>query len=347
MILVTGGTGLVGSHLLFELASKGRSIRAIKRAGSNTELLKRLFVWYDEAAGEQLFNRIEWVEGDLLDIVSLQEAMAGVQQIYHCAAMVSFMPEDRQPMMKANVDGTANLVNIALHNDINKFCHCSSVAALGSPDRGNLVDESLVWKTSKTNSWYAISKYGSEREVWRASEEGLPMVIVNPTVVIGPGDPTRSSAQLYQSVKNGMKFYTSGVTGFVDARDVAKIMVLLTESDIVNQRFILNCEDLSYKELFSLFAHYAGAKPPKYKAGRLLSEIAWRLEKTRSFMTGQKPLLSKETARNANIKRSFSNEKIKNALGFTFKPINEAAENTSLFFKKYPVYLSPDFRMPS
>ena len=337
----------MGSHLLFELASKGRSVRALKRPGSNTELLKRLFLWYDEACGEQLYNCIEWVEGDLLYIISLQEAMAGIEQIYHCAAMVSFMPEDRQPMMKANVDGTANLVNIALQNDIKKFCHCSSVAALGSPDRGNLVDESLVWKTSKTNSWYAISKYGSEREVWRASEEGLPVVIVNPTVVIGPGDPARSSAQLYQSVKNGMKFYTSGVTGFVDARDVAKIMVLLTESEIVNQRYILSSEDLSYKELFTLFADYSGAKPPKYKAGRILSELAWRLEKSRSFITGQKPLLSKETARNANIKRYFSNEKIKKTLSYTFKPINEAAENTSLFFKKYPVYLSPDFRMPS
>ncbi len=347
MILVTGGTGLVGSHLLFELASKGYNIRALKRESSNTELIQRLFSWYDKEKGKELFNRIEWVIGDVLDIVSLQEAFQGVETVYHCAAVVSFMPDDRQIMMKANVDGTANIVNVALTNDIKKFCHCSSVAALGSPQKGNLIEESLVWKTSSTNSWYAISKYGAEREVWRASEEGLPVVIVNPTVVIGPGDPARSSAQLYQSVKNGMKFYTSGVTGFVDARDVAAMMVLLTESDIINRRFILNSEDLSYKELFTLFAKYSGVKPPKYRAGRFLSEMAWRMEKARSFMTGQKPLLSKETARNANIKRYFSNEKIKKALNVQFRPVEEAAENTSLFFGKYPVYLSPDFRMPS
>lgn len=347
MILVTGGTGLVGSHLLFELAKRGCKIRALKREGSNTDMIRRLFSWYDGERGEPLFHGIEWVDGDLSDIISLQEAMSGVSYVYHCAAVVSFMPEDKQLMMKANVEGTANLVNVALMHNIRKFCHCSSVAALGSPEKNNKVDEKLVWKTSKKNSWYAISKYGSEREVWRASEEGLPVVIVNPTVVIGPGDTTRSSAQLYQSVKNGMKFYTSGVTGFVDARDVATAMVELTESDILNERFILNSENLSYKELFTLFAHYSEVKPPRYRVGRFLTEIAWRLENVRSFMTGQKPLLSKETARNANIRRYFSNEKIEQAIGFTFRPVNEAAENTSRFFKKYPVHLSPDFRMPS
>jgi dihydroflavonol-4-reductase len=347
MILVTGGTGLVGSHLLFELAFQEKKIRALKRSGSNTELIKRLFAWYDVDRGEELFNRIQWTEGDLMDIVSLQEAVAGVEYIYHCAAIVSFMPDDKELMLKANIEGTANLVNVALSANIRKFCHCSSVAAIGSPDKSNVIDESLVWRTSRSNSWYAISKYGSEREVWRGSEEGLPAVIVNPTVVIGPGDPARSSAQLYQSVKNGMKFYTSGVTGFVDARDVAKAMVVLTDSDIINERYILTSEDLSYKELFTLFAHYSGAKAPKYRAGRFLSELAWRLEKVRSLMTGQKPLLSKETARNANIKRNFSNKKIIKATGISFRSISEAAENTSRFFKKYPVYLSPDFRMPS
>lgn len=347
MILVTGGTGLVGSHLLFELASGGRRLRALRRDGSNVELVRRLFHWYAPEKGDELFEHIEWVDGDLGDLVGLQEAMEGVRHVYHCAAVVSFLPEDREMMMKANVDGTANLVNVAMEAGIEKFCHCSSVAALGMPEKDNLVHESLVWKTSRRNSWYAISKYGSEREVWRASEEGLPVVIVNPVVVIGPGDPVRSSAQLYQSVKNGMKFYTSGVTGFVDARDVAMAMVRLTESDIINERFILSSEDLSYQELFTLFALYSNARAPKYKAGRFLSELAWRAERVRSFITGQRPLLSKETARNANIKRNFSNEKVKDALGIEFRPVHEAAENTSRFFTRYPVYLSPDFRMPS
>ena len=337
----------MGSHLLFELVSGGREVRALRRNSSNTELVKRLFHWYDEKKGGELFEQILWVDGDLSDLVSLQEAMEGVSHIYHCAAMVSFLPQDREVMMKANVEGTANLVNVALASGIRKFCHCSSVAALGVPEKDNKIHESLVWKTSRKNSWYAISKYGSEREVWRASEEGLPVVIVNPSVVIGPGDPGRSSAQLYQSVKNGMKFYTSGVTGFVDARDVASAMVRLMESEIVNERFILSSEDLSYQELFTQFALYSDARPPKYRAGRFLSELAWRAEKARSFITGQRPLLSRETARNANIKRYFSNDKIRDAIGMEFRPVKEATENTSRFFARYPVYLSPDFRMPS
>jgi dihydroflavonol-4-reductase len=344
-ILVTGGTGLIGTHLLYALCSGGRKVRAIRRHGSQVELVKKLFAWYDPAHGEELFSGIEWVDADLNDIISLKEAMTGMEYIYHCAAMVSFLPEDRQMMMKVNVEGTANLVNMSIQSGIRKFCHCSSVAAIGKPERGNLIDESLVWKTSSANTWYAISKYGSEREVWRASEEGLNVVIVNPSVVIGPGDPGRSSAQLYQSVKNGLKFYTGGITGFVDVRDVANAMVQLMESDLTGERFILSAENLPYKTLFEYFAKYSESRPPRYRAGRFLSEMAWRLEKIRSFITGQKPLITRETARNANTRRYFSHEKVKKAIGFEFRPIESSAENTSRFFRKYPVYLSPDFRM--
>ncbi len=346
-ILLTGGTGLVGSHLLFELASRGFKVRALRRESGNTGLVQRLFSWYDPHQGEEIYEDVEWVEGDVNDIVSLQEAMQGITHVYHCAATVSFLPEDRTTMMKINVEGTANMVNLALLNDIVKFCHCSSVAAVGHPQKNEVIEEKLVWKNSKKHSWYAVSKYQSEQEVWRASEEGLPVVIVNPSVVIGPGDPTRSSAQLYQSVKNGMKFYTSGVTGFVDVRDVASAMIDLMEGDFVSERFILNGENLSYKDLFSYFAEYSGVHPPKYRAGRILSELAWRMEKVRSMMTGQKPLLSKETARNANLRRYYSNDKVRKVLQMEFVSIRSAAENTSRYFAKYPIHLSPDFKMPS
>lgn len=345
MILVTGGSGLVGTHLLYALASGGKEVRALKRQGSNTDLVKRIFTWYSPNMGEQYFQKIQWVIGDLNDPFSLESALKDVSRVYHCGAIVSFLPQDREMMMKVNVEGTCNLVNACMNAGIDKLCHCSSVASIGKPDKGLWIDESLVWKTSAQNSWYAISKYGAEREVWRASEEGLPVVIVNPTVVIGPGDPGRSSAQLYQSVKNGMKFYTTGITGFVDARDVARAMMELMDSDITGQRFILNSENLLYKDLFTYFAEYSGVAPPRYKAGKVLSEIAWRLEMVRSMVTGQKPLLSRETARNANNKRYFLNTKIKEAIGFKFTPVREAAKNTSDFFQQYPIHLSPEFRM--
>ena len=339
MILLTGATGLVGSHLLYELVSGGRKVRAMKRKDSRLELVRDLFSWYDPDRGETLFEQVEWADADLSDVISLQEAVSGVRSIYHCAATVSFQPRDRKAMLKANVEGTANMVNVALRNGVKKFCHCSSVAALGTPLPGEVVQESMIWKTSGAHSYYAISKYGAEREVWRASEEGMDVVIINPSVIIGPGDPTRSSAQLYQSVNKGLKFYTSGVNGFVDARDVARAMVLLMESDQVNERFIANGENLPFRELFSYFARAAGVKPPEYRVTRWMGELAWRLESARSLLTGSKPLLSKETVRNAHNKRYFSSEKIQNALDIRFRPIRDAAENTAGFFRKYPDYL--------
>ncbi|MEE4177692.1 MAG: NAD-dependent epimerase/dehydratase family protein [Bacteroides sp.] len=336
MILVTGGTGLVGSHMLFELIKSGYRVRATRRKNSQLDLVKKLFEWYDADKGKMLFDQIDWVEADVIDMPSLQEAIRGVKAVFHCAAMVSFLPADRERMMKVNVEGTANLVNAALVEGVEKFCHCSSVSTIGQPEPGQPATESLVWKTSPSNSWYAISKFGAEREVWRGSEEGLSVVMVNPSIIIGPGDTARSSSQLYQSVKNGLKFYTKGITGFIDARDVALAMKLLYESPVINERFIMSSENIQYRQVFDYFAEFAGVEPPKYFAGPFLSEMAWRLEKLRSLITGKKPLITRETARNANNVRFFSSEKIKKALGFTFRPVKEAAQNTAGFYKKFP-----------
>jgi len=336
MDLVTGGSGLVGSHLLYLLTKQGNAVRATLRNKSNISLVRKLFSYYSPEDGDSLFERIEWVDGDVTDIVSIQDALQGIKKVYHCAAVVSFQPSDRKNMLKINVDGTANMVNASLDAGIEKFIHCSSVASLGQPLTGNFIDESHIWKTSQHNSWYAISKYGAEREVWRGAEEGLNTVIVNPSIVLGPGDTSRSSGQLYLSAKKGFRFYTKGITGFVDVRDVADRMVRLAQSDICGQRFILNSDNLEYKKVFEYFAIAAGVKPPNIYAGPFLSSIAWRLEKVRSLLTGTKPLITRETARNANSIRLFSNSKITQAIEIPFLPIEEAVENTVNFYKQYP-----------
>jgi dihydroflavonol-4-reductase len=337
MILLTGGTGLVGSHLLYELTSSGKKVRALRRAGSNQEIISNIFEWYAPLNYRELLQQIEWVEGNVSDIYSLQEALRGVKQVYHCAAVVSFVPSERPFMLQINIEGTANLINASLLEGVEKFCHCSSVAAVGRPDKGTWVDESLIWKTSRRNSYYSISKFGAEREVWRGSEEGLNVVIVNPSVIIGPGDPNRSSARLFTAVKNGLRFYSSGTTGFVDVRDVGKAMKLLMDKEIVNERYIVNSENLSYKELFSIIAKHAGVKPPFFRAGKVLTEAAWRIELVRSLLTGGNPLVTKETARSANSNFHFSNEKIKNDLDMDFYTIDEAASNTAGFFQKFGI----------
>lgn len=335
MKLITGGTGLVGSHLLYQLTAKGEKIKALRRKESNIDILLKIFEWYNPTAYPEQARLIEWVDGDIADVLSLQDALEGVTEVFHCAALVSFIPSERPAMLKINIDGTANLVNACLLKGVKKLCHCSSIAAVGRPDKGTWVDESLIWKTSRKHSYYSISKFGAEREVWRGSEEGLDVVIVNPSVIVGPGDPNRSSARLFTSVKNGLRFYSSGSTGFVDVRDVARSMKELMETDIVNERFIVNSENMSYRDFLSMIAHHAKVKPPFFRAGRGLSEIAWRLEKVRSTFTGSNPLITKETAQSANSTYQFSSEKIRQELGMKFYSIDEAAANTAGFFEKY------------
>ncbi|MBS4013792.1 MAG: NAD-dependent epimerase/dehydratase family protein [Bacteroidetes bacterium] len=339
MILVTGGSGLVGSHLLFQLSKTQNEVLAIKRENSDLSVIKKIFNFYDIENGETLFEKIKWLDADVTDIFSLLKAFEGVEKVYHCAAVVSFNPSDIASMIEINVNGTANVVNACIEKGVKKLIHCSSIAAIGKPNTGNYIDESIIWKTSPRNSNYAISKFGAEREVWRGIEEGLNAAIVNPSVIIGPGDPSRSSGQLYRQIQKGLKFYTTGITGFVDVRDVSAAMILLMESDINSQRFILNSENLQYKLIFDMLAKEIGVKPPSIKAGKFLTQIAWRLEKVRSVFSGKKPLITKETVRNAANVSYYSNKKIIEKTGYSFIPINDAIKNTCRFYEKYLIEL--------
>lgn len=332
MILVTGGTGLVGSHLLQALAAEGRPVRAIKRPSGDTDMVRRVFRLYSQEP-EKDFSRIEWVKADLMDIFSLEEALEGVDEIYHCAALVSFLPEDRKKLIRYNSEGTANLVNAALEKKARKLCHVSSIAALGRPESmSDLIDENLVWKTSKNNSIYAISKYGAEREVWRGTAEGLDAVIVNPSIILGVAGRNGGSSRIFNTVREGLKFYPPGKNGFVDVRDVVKAMILLMNSDIRNERFILNIDNIEYKKLFELIAAALGKPAPSIKVNPALSRLAWRVEKLRSMVTGIKPLITRETARTAVQQYRYSNEKIKKELGFEFTPIEETVDHFCRIF---------------
>jgi len=248
MILVTGGTGLLGSHLLLDLTKAGKQVRAIKRHSSNIQLIRKVFSYYVEDP-DKLMGQIEWVDADLLDFFSIEEALSGVTEIYHAGAIVSFYPKDHKEMLKVNIDGTSNLVNRAIEAKVEKFCYVSSVATLGRTDNDGLSDEETFWKPSRKNSVYAISKYGAEREIWRAMEEGLNAVIVNPSLILGPGFWEDNSG-LFRLVWQGLKYYTRGVNGYVDVRDLSKVMVRLMDRNIFGERFIVSAENLSYEQLF-------------------------------------------------------------------------------------------------
>jgi len=333
MIFVTGGTGLVGSHLMYDLLLKGYNVVALKRRNSDTGHVKKIFSYYSSKA-EELYMKIKWAEGDLLDIYSLEDALAGIDFVYHCAGYVSFDPRERKKVIRINEEGTANLVNAALFKGIKKFCHVSSIAALGRSAPEEHINEDSKWKTSRKNSVYAISKFNSEREVWRGTEEGLKSVIVNPSVILGPSKWDTGSSRLITTVYKGQRFYTTGINGFVDVRDVSRAMVMLMESDIVSERYVLNSGNISYKQLLFNIAEELGVKRPSIKAGPVLSGLAWRLDKIRSILTGTAPFITKETASSAIGKYYYSSKKIEKELGFTFISVQESIRNAVRCFLK-------------
>lgn len=318
-ILVTGAAGLVGSELVKQLLDDGYHVTAIYHA---TPLI---------LSHANLICR----QCDILDTTALEEMMDGITHVYHCAAIVSFVAKDKNHLLKINIEGTANVVNACINANVQKLLHVSSVSALGRIRNGETVTELMNWTEETSNSIYGKSKYLGELEVWRGIGEGLQAAIVNPSLILGGNNWDNGSSALFKSAYNEFKWYTEGVSGFVDVRDVVRAMVLLMNSKISGERFILNAENLSYKKIFSLMAKYFGKKPPPKKVTPFMAEVVWRLEAVKSAFTGKKRLLTKETARTAQAIVNFDNSKILNALpGFHFTPIENSIEYTCATLKE-------------
>ena len=306
MILVTGASGLVGSHLITKLLQDGKQVRALYR---NNHL-------------PIISQNIDWFKADILDVIDLDEAMQGITQVYHCAAIVSFNPNEKDLLHKTNVEGTANVVNACLNNTIEKLLFVSSVATLGRVNENSIINESSKWIESSNNSAYAKSKYLAEMEVWRGIGEGLNAVIINPSIILGNSDWTKGSAAIFKSAYDEFAWYTTGVNGFVDVLDVVNAMVQLMDSPIVAQRFIVSAENSSYHDVFTQIATAFKKQPPHKKVTPLLAEIVWRLEAVKGLITASKPLLTKETALTAQTKIYYDNAKLLKALpSFTYNKL--------------------------
>jgi len=259
--------------------------------------------------------------------------MEGVSHVYHCAAMISFHPRDKKEMLKVNVEGTSNLLNICMEKNIRRFLHVSSIAALGESKKGKLITEKNHWEFGSGQSTYSISKYKSEMEVFRAAAEGLNAVIVNPSIIIGKNAGKGGSGQLFEAIRNGLNYFPGGSSGYVDVADVAKTMILLMESNFSDERFIINSENLTYKEFFSSIAQKFGKEPPAISLKPWMMYTAWLLSRLITFLTGKRFGLSSETVRSAFEKHSYSNEKIKKALNFNFKSVDESISEICLHLK--------------
>jgi dihydroflavonol-4-reductase len=331
-ILVTGGTGFLGSYIIKALIEKGYYVRAIKRASAKLP----------SYISKEIFDKVEWVEGDILDVISLEEAMEGIDNVIHAAAVVSFVKRDRRRMYQVNVEGTSNVVNVALEKNVNRLVYISSVAALGRTAHGGHVNEDRKWEESRMNTHYAKSKFKAELEVWRGSGEGLSTVILNPATTIGFGDWNQGSCAIFKNVYNEFRWYSPGINGFVDVEDVARATVLLMESSYTEERFIVNSENWLFRKLQNVMADQFGKKRPALKTSRLLMGIAWRLEKIKSFISGKRPFLTRESARVAYSKTYFENDKILKALpGFSFTPLQESIQKSCEKYLGRPQKLQP------
>ena len=314
MILVTGGAGLLGSELIRQLLSQGKKVRAI----------------YNKSPLPNFHSEsLEQFQCNILDVVGLEDAMQGIEQVYHCAAIVSFAPSRKRELFSINIEGTANVVNAALQGGIQKMVHVSSVAALGRIREGEPITENMNWTEETSNSVYGQSKYLGELEVWRGIGEGLNAVIVNPVIILGCADWKSGSSQIFKSVYDEFPWYTEGVSGFVDAGDVAKAMIALMQSDISNERFITSAENCSYRQVFNWIADGFGKKRPHKKVTPLIAKIVWRLEAIKSLLSGKNPLVTKETATTALAEVRYNNEKLGKFLpNFQYTSIESAIATT-------------------
>jgi len=320
MVLVTGGAGLLGKALITQLLAQGKRVRAIY----NKTLLPDFST-----------DNLEQLQCDILDVVGLEEAMKDIEEVYHCAAIVTFNPQKKQQMFKINIEGTANIVNAALDAGVKKMVYVSSVAALGRIREDEEINETMNWTEETSNSNYGKSKYLAELEVWRGIGEGLNAVMVNPVVILGAGDWNSGSSQIFKNVYNEFPWYTDGTTGFVDVRDVVKAMIQLMEADITAQRFILSAGTKSFKEVFDLIATAFGKKQAHKKVTPLIAKIVWRLEAVKSSIKREDPLLTRETARTAMTKARFDNSKLKKYLpGFEYTKIEDTIADTCAAFSQ-------------
>lgn len=344
MILVTGASGLVGSHLVLHLAEQGLNVSAIYRSPNAIEKTRDLFKMYGK---EDLFANINWISADINDIPALEIAFENIDYVYHCAAKISFDPRDEEKLRKINIEGTANIVNFCLAKNVQKLCFVSSIAALGDlPDYhsiqennfslSKITDEETDWNPEKPHSDYAISKYGAEMELWRGQQEGLQVVIVNPGVILGPvpksWNRNQGSFKLISTVANGLRFYTLGTTGFVSVYDVIKCMTQLMKSNFSGNRYILVSENVSYQTITHIIAASLGQTPPKLEVKKWMTELAWRWDWIGANLFFQKRNLTKAIAKSMHTMDSYSSKKVKDQLHFNFEPLTKVCKEIAKYY---------------
>lgn len=331
MIVLTGASGFLGAHILQQLVASGKKVKALKRAQSDLSFVRRVFEKFGQAGDWQ---KVEWVDADVLDYFALEDAFVGADTVIHAAAMVSFLEKDRASMYRVNVDGTANVVNACLHQKITDLVFISSIAALGRSDLSEPISEKTPWKNSPDNSWYALSKNAAEREVWRGSEEGLNVLVLNPGVILGYAEWNKSSGKIFTQINKGIPFYTAGSNGFVDVLDVCRALILLLSSNIRNEKFVMVSESVLFKDMMHIVADELKVKAPQKQISPFMLNMTVRLSGLWSKISRKEPVLSKEIAKTAQKNSRYINTKIQESINFKFTPVEQSLRTTATYFKE-------------
>lgn len=334
MVFVTGATGLLGSHLLYHLAEKGAEVCALKRSGSRLQEVYEVFLQYEASGGA--WRKIRWVEGDVLEKETLEPVIAGAECVYHCAAVVSFSGKDRERLLDINLKGTENVAHCCRKHKV-RLCYVSSIAALGDARyEGEIVDEETPLILERARSLYSQSKIAAENMVWTQVARGLNAVVVNPSIILGAGHWGRSSSRLFLTASKGMPFYTKGICGYVDVRDVCEVMVRLAQDEqVCGERFVVSGGNYTYKELFTVIARATGQRPPFLYMRPWMTSLAWRTLKMLGKVTGRTPVFTEETARSAHHRSYYSAAKLLARYPeFRFRRLEETIEDIQIQYTR-------------
>lgn len=334
MILVTGATGLVGSHLLAKLLQTERCVKALFRSEDKKNTTKKIFSYYYPENAAAYFSKITWIQADLVDIPALTAAFSGISKVYHCAGLISHDPSDHHILRKTNTEGTANIVNLCLEFSVEKLCHVSSIAALGKEPDNKPITENSIFEHDGKHSAYALTKFGGEMEVWRASQEGLKVVIVNPGIIIGAGDWDSGSGLLFKKVGRGLKYTFPKITGFVAVEDVVGAMIILMQKNIGGERYILVAENLGFDQVLSEIAKNLHKPLPKRGLKSWMIFFGWLFQCCGNVLFGTKRQITRHSIKGLFGKSIYDASKIKKELDFQFSPIKEAVQKTAMHFLK-------------
>ncbi len=326
---------MLGSYLLLELLRNGKKVRASRRINTSLKTTQLIFKSL-QLESESLFSQIEWVNVNLFNQDNIEEHLSDISEIYHCAAQINSSQKEGTQLIENNRLITANIVNAALNQNVSKFCHVSSISALGNAIKDELISEKTIWKEHKNNTSYSISKYLSEMEVWRGIAEGLNAVIVNPSVILGIGDWNKGSANLFKKMDEGMKYYTYGSSGFVAAKDVVELMLILMNcKSCFKQNYIVSAENINFKTIFESIAKSLEIQFPKIYATPFLTQLAWRLEWIKSKFSGIKPLITKESAQTAHKILKYDNTKLLKQVSYNYTLIEDSILDISKAYRKF------------